>query len=243
MIGFFRRLRKLFLADGKIRQYMVYALGEILLVVLGILIAIQINSWYSDKADRKQERIYLEQYQRDLRTNLVELDRVISKQQKTINSADLLYEVHKGRKEVQPYDSLQYNIIDMANYTICMSEEGTINDILGSGNLSLIQNDSLRKSIVGWSHRFAHVREWEQLGKGNATEIRVLLTQKTRLYEDVYGKAFMDSLEIRSMIDDRYFLNLAAGKANSSYQLIHFYKEIKEEHLKLLAFLKQELDQ
>ena len=124
-----------------------------------------------------------------------------------------------------------------------MSEEGTINDILGSGNLSLIQNDSLRKSIVGWSHRFAHVREWEQLGKGNATEIRVLLTQKTRLYEDVYGKAFMDSLEIRSMIDDRYFLNLAAGKANSSYQLIHFYKEIKEEHLKLLAFLKQELDQ
>lgn len=243
MIGFFRRLRKLFLADGKFRQYLAYALGEILLVVLGILIAIQINSWYSDKADRKQERIYLEQYKNDLETNLVELDRVISKQERTIESADLLYDVYKGRKEVQPYLSLQYNIIDMANYTICMSEEGTINDILGSGNLSLIQNDSLRKSIVGWSHRFAHVREWEQLGKGNASEIRDLLTQKTRLYEDVYGKAFMDSLEIQAMINDRYFLNLAAGKANGSDMLVRFYQDIQEDLRKLLAFLKQELDQ
>lgn len=243
MIGFFRRLRKLFLADGKFRQYLVYALGEILLVVLGILIAIQINSWYSDKADRKQERIYLEQYQHDLETNLIELDRVISKQQKTIKSADLLYEVHKGRKSVQPFDSLQYNILDVANYTLFMSEEGTINDILGSGNLSLIQNDSLRKSIVGWKHSLAHVREWEQLGKGNATEIRDLFIQKTRLYEDIYGEAFMDSLEIRALINDRYFLNLAAGKANSSEMLVRFYRDIQEDHLKLLAFLKQELDQ
>jgi hypothetical protein len=242
MIGFFRRLRKLFLADGKFRQYMFYALGEILLVVLGILIAIQINSWYSYKADRKQERIYLEQYKGDLETNLNELDRVIKKQQAVIESGDLLYKVHKGSAAVQPFDSLQYNILQMANYTLFMSEEGTVNDILGSGHLSLIQNDSLRKSIVGWQHRFTRVREWEQLGKGNATEVRNLFVLKTRLYEDVYGETFMDSLEIKSMINNPYFLNLAAGKVNSSVVLTELYQEIQEDHLKLLAFLKQELE-
>lgn len=243
MIGFFRRLRKLFFAEGKFRPYLAYALGEILLVVLGILIAIQINSWYSYKADREKEEVYLVQYQRDLEANLKELDRVIKKQEEVIQSADLIYQVHKGRKEVQPYDSLLNHIIHMANYTLFMSKEGTINDIVGSGNLSLIQNDSLRKSVIGWNNNLTFMREWEQLGKKNAQDVIDLFTQKTDFYEGVYEQSFLDSTEINALVNDQYFLNLAAGKAMSSKILLGSYKTQIEEHQQLLAFLKQELDQ
>lgn len=45
MIKFFREIRQQLLAEGKFRKYLKYALGEILLVVIGILIAVQINNW------------------------------------------------------------------------------------------------------------------------------------------------------------------------------------------------------
>ena len=49
MIKFFRKIRQKLLGKGKIRRYLVYALGEILLVMIGILLALQVNNWNEEK--------------------------------------------------------------------------------------------------------------------------------------------------------------------------------------------------
>ena len=53
MISLFRQLRKGFLAEKRVRSYLLYAMGEIVLVVIGILIALQVNTWNEDRHIRK----------------------------------------------------------------------------------------------------------------------------------------------------------------------------------------------
>ena len=69
MINFFRRIRKKMADDNKPMKYARYAIGEILLVVIGILIALQINNWNEDLKTRNKELTYLESIKTDLLLN------------------------------------------------------------------------------------------------------------------------------------------------------------------------------
>ena len=66
MIKFFRKIRQNLLAENKFRKYLVYAIGEIVLVVIGILIALSINNWNETNKDIEQERVYLNNLKEDL---------------------------------------------------------------------------------------------------------------------------------------------------------------------------------
>ena len=56
MIKFFRKIRFRLMSENKTGKYLKYALGEILLVMIGILLALQVNNWREDRAILKQER-------------------------------------------------------------------------------------------------------------------------------------------------------------------------------------------
>lgn len=70
MIKIFRNIRQNLLAEGKTTKYLKYAIGEIVLVVIGILIALQINNWNEDKADQKKEINYLKSIKNEMESNL-----------------------------------------------------------------------------------------------------------------------------------------------------------------------------
>ncbi|MBT8288591.1 MAG: hypothetical protein HKN00_13285 [Flavobacteriaceae bacterium] len=59
MIKFFRKIRQKLLTDNKFSKYFIYAIGEIILVVIGILIALQINAWNTDRNNNKLEQQYI----------------------------------------------------------------------------------------------------------------------------------------------------------------------------------------
>ena len=61
MIGFFRKIRKQLTDDNKPLKYMRYAIGEIVLVVIGILIALSINNWNEEKLNKTKEHILLKE--------------------------------------------------------------------------------------------------------------------------------------------------------------------------------------
>lgn len=71
MLKFFRRIRQELLTEGHLKKYLVYALGEIFLVVIGILIALQINSWSTEHQDRIREREYLSLLAKELKKDIV----------------------------------------------------------------------------------------------------------------------------------------------------------------------------
>ena len=59
MIKFFRKIRLNLLSENKFRNYLFYAIGEIVLVVIGILIALQINTWSENEKIKKEEKILI----------------------------------------------------------------------------------------------------------------------------------------------------------------------------------------
>ncbi len=62
MIKFFRHIRKRLLTENKLSKYLLYAIGEIVLVVIGILIALQINNWNTSKIESKNKEIDFYQF-------------------------------------------------------------------------------------------------------------------------------------------------------------------------------------
>ena len=73
MLGFLRRIRRSLIEEGHLRKYLVYAIGEILLVVLGILIALQVNNWNEARKESDLERQYLEELAENLSADINEL--------------------------------------------------------------------------------------------------------------------------------------------------------------------------
>ena len=66
MIKFFRKVRQNLLMENKTGKYFKYAIGEIILVIIGILIALQINNWKNYKTERETEKIILHEIQANL---------------------------------------------------------------------------------------------------------------------------------------------------------------------------------
>lgn len=86
MFRLFRRLRNDALSDKRSSRYLRYAIGEIVLVVLGILIALQINNWNEDRIEQRQITEYAHALIKDLERDLVmaeviaaEIDLIIKK--------------------------------------------------------------------------------------------------------------------------------------------------------------------
>ena len=70
MIHLFRRIRQKYLSENRVSKYLIYAIGEILLVVIGILIALQVNNWNEDRKERIKEQEVLSELEQSIVINL-----------------------------------------------------------------------------------------------------------------------------------------------------------------------------
>lgn len=78
MIKFFRKIRQKMLTENKFSNYLLYAFGEILLVVIGILIALQINNWNENNKNRSAEKEYQKELLKDFEINLKKSNAVVN---------------------------------------------------------------------------------------------------------------------------------------------------------------------
>ncbi len=77
MLFLLRKIRRKLMQKNKFTTYLLYAIGEIVLVVIGILIAVSINNWNTNQKQRAAELHYLENIKKDLKLHIQELDRYI----------------------------------------------------------------------------------------------------------------------------------------------------------------------
>ena len=70
MIKFFRKIRRKFIDEGSLKRYIIYAIGEIILVVIGILIAVQLNNWNQERIRNAELEVLLDKVEEDLIQNI-----------------------------------------------------------------------------------------------------------------------------------------------------------------------------
>jgi len=147
MIKFFRHIRKSLLMENKTSKYFKYAIGEIVLVVIGILIALQINNWNENRKQKVKEVDALENIKTSLLSDL-ELYNGIFKVRLGWKEKGLEYlkEVAYYKHKV-PEDSIFNNYFGMITDIIFRYDSGSY-DALKSSGFDLIQNKELRKKII-----------------------------------------------------------------------------------------------
>lgn len=173
MIKFFRKIRQKLISEGKAGQYLKYAIGEIVLVVIGILIALQINNWSEKKKEREKEQAFLREINLDFKSNKEQLDSIIEYNKVSLHAGQRLQEILKKFDSQDPKitesnrpftDSIgYYNNLVWRNKTF-NPKNGTIEALLNSSSFDLITNDSLRRNLIAWKDVLGDYLEEEEFG-------------------------------------------------------------------------------
>jgi len=165
MLTLLRKVRRSLVASNQFRKYLLYAIGEIALVVIGILIALQINNWNQDRINNKTEKDILERIIADLEIDLSEL--AISGQfneQRIIRGVWVLQQLGEDVDEIRTWDIYSKAIRNPENDAIEMGTFGralmairfyflfeesniTIQEITATGKLDIIKDGDVRIAI------------------------------------------------------------------------------------------------
>lgn len=166
MIKIFRHIRRSLLSEGKTSKYFKYAIGEIVLVVIGILIALQINNWNEANKSRAREQFYLKSLLGDMKNNLDEINGDILGNEMLIKACDSLL-LLANYKNYMAVDDTEIGrlIISLGNYSKVKLEQGTITEIITSGSLQTIRNEDIRSYIVDWERNFIEIKELETFAR------------------------------------------------------------------------------
>jgi hypothetical protein len=135
--------------ENKTGKYFKYAIGEILLVVIGILIALQINNWNINQNEKKQEFKILQDLKVEFNANQKDALRMLDTHMSFIISMNRIQELYALENYNQlELDNAIQTIILIGSYT---PRPGASNNLINSGNLSIIQNEELRNQLTVWS--------------------------------------------------------------------------------------------
>ncbi|MBC2839857.1 DUF6090 family protein [Robiginitalea sp. SC105] len=145
MLRFFRTLRQKLLTENQFSKYLLYAIGEILLVVIGILIALQIDNWNEKRITKQREIKYITELNHNLKRNLRQFESFSSAQKELIHNMSKLIEYNRnGLKYHDSLGSYFRGISWLEQANLVTSSYQTMK----ATGLDIISSDSLRLKIV-----------------------------------------------------------------------------------------------
>lgn len=189
MIKFFRHIRKRLLSESKFSKYMLYAIGEIILVVIGILIALGINNYNNKHLNKEEEQAILKSLNFEFRKNKKDVENVLSDYQDYLTSTKLLINLVGEKNEVLSSHNTDSLIERSISYYDYSPSQNVLSDLLSSGKLKLIRSDSLRLKLFQWSSLMNEKREdWDTLDDFLQNMFMPYLTKNASLKNiDSYG--------------------------------------------------------
>ena len=143
----FRNVRQKLAAENSVAKYLRYAVGEILLVVIGILIALQVNNWNEQRKHKNEEIQFLKGFKRTLNEDIKNVNRVRKQYELTKESINIL--ISSIEQDV-PYNNSLSNYFGRMTQHWTLATNNEVFETLKSYNLNLISNEKLRYEIVGY---------------------------------------------------------------------------------------------
>jgi len=238
MIKFFRKIRQRLLIENKFSKYLIYALGEIVLVVIGILIALQINNWNITNKTKILEIKTLNELRSDLIQNISDIDINLARLEECKQANELIiYHIENNL----PYnDSLAFYFSKLYPYITFSPIQTTYNNLNQTG-MNLISNESLRANISDlYANQFYSYRIFES-------------TYFVEHYENYIKPMYMtefETFEFESLIPKRYsrFIKNQDYKQIMNYTItncvmfIRYQSRLKENAEKLRHEVDKEIE-
>lgn len=234
MIKFFRHIRQRLIKENRFSKYMLYAIGEIILVVIGILIALQINNWNEEQKNSIKEKNALINLKTDLTADMVKLDTLKNQFDKAAASKEIfepfLYSKDTITTALSEHFKNQFIHIwgDFNPNTITMDE------LKNSGSANLISNDQLSREIYALYDNYNDLSTKLKLG--------IERTQQMINYSSNYMKHVLEpsEQEIIAMLNDNYFANQV--EANYIFGRLEAIEVARSKCLIVIELINKELN-
>lgn len=225
----FNKVRQRLLDEGRLKRYLVYATGEIVLVVVGIFIALQLNAWKSDAKERSMERTYL----RNLRDDLVLQQEIIAEQiaheSGKVVLADSAMACFASGCPLDLLESMLTGTGNLYQRKTFIANQPTFNDLVSSGNMALLRDVKVKAELMRYHQELE-------------LQATVINANNRLLIDQQFGQSMMENSLGFSLNDQG---ELDATKRMSGEQrytlrtLLRMRKRISELHQERCIALKE----
>ncbi|OIQ30854.1 MAG: hypothetical protein BM564_01185 [Bacteroidetes bacterium MedPE-SWsnd-G2] len=229
MIKFFRKIRQRLLSENKFSKYLIYAIGEIILVVIGILIALQVNNWNERRQNQKKEILYLTR----LTTNLGYDKRLY--ETIMINDSILINKLYDVEKNLSKFIKNVDNPIEDLDVLIAAykftSNRTTIDNLISSGKIELLRSNYLVEDI------FLYYRTTEDIDR--AVDQAIIKYNREKFSDLII------EFDKNNILDNNYRLRLANSinfKINIIQTQLNLYSKQKSFAEKLINKINDEIE-
>ena len=161
MIKFFRKIRQKLLAENKFSKYLIYAIGEIFLVVIGILIALGINNANENRKENKLEQNTLLNLKKDFQLNKENLESVLSDNEKYIKSDLKILNFGRDKSSIKTESEFSILLDDLTALSEFFPTNNSLDNLQNSSSLSLIKSQELRNKLSSWKPYVESIKDKE----------------------------------------------------------------------------------
>ena len=215
MIKLFRKIRQNLLLEGKTTKYFKYAVGEIVLVVIGILIALSINNWNQERLNGFEKRELLSKLYIEFKSNKNVVANFRIAEERAINSSmELMSLIGASEKEL-----LRHNLDNLLFQSFPSNElafaDNAVNGIVQNGRLNLFENDSITSLLNHWN---------------SLSEIRKIRFEKLDAWNNEHFLPFLLShISFKEMDSNAHYKWAGTSKVKPSYYPL--FQKVEFENL------------
>lgn len=198
MIKFFRNIRRTLLMENKTSKYLKYAIGEIVLVVIGILIALQINNWNEDRKDQLRLKNHYLEILNELNNDKESLKDIVNWVREFNNQAFEISEFINSSQTKIDTAKIIAGFLNVEAYGFFSVSKSAYTTLLSSGDIQLIENTELKNALS----IYHDVTNWDWTAhNGNLKEVIELYSSYVHkflpplLFRDYYISIFSDYLK------------------------------------------------
>ena len=210
MIKFFRKIRYDLIEKNKTGKYLKYAIGEIVLVVVGILIALSINNWNQNRINSLSESLLLKEINTEFKFNKEELESTVKAYVRIRDQCDYIRKSFPTVHSEIDKDSLSKALHQIRNLSSADLSMGSISTLINTSSFEIISNTELRSLLIQWNDLISDYfeREEQAINYTRQTIIPYLAKRIPRPYikgldDDRVDLSFLSSIEFENLINDR----------------------------------------
>ena len=232
MIRFFRKIRQRLLTENKFSKYLFYAIGEIILVVIGILIALQINTWNDRRIQNDRVKSYAQKLIIDLAQDIKNVNEIKYQAEASYLRIDSLSNYARLLK-LEDYNNLDlFLLIHNARYKPFSWNRASFEEVKSSGILNNFDNDTIVNLLVNYEAFTRHLDLDYQ-------EDRELIQQSTKLMSKVINYNYKNDQLIYDIVTPLYIDSVEI----IDYQKEDFYRDLEKQSIDFTDRNKQKFEE
>ncbi|NQZ44629.1 MAG: hypothetical protein HRT65_09980 [Flavobacteriaceae bacterium] len=150
MIAFFRKIRTSLVSGNQLHKYLLYAIGEIVLVVIGILVALQINTWNNERIDTNREAQYLRNIERDLTRQLSAITVQMDFESEVAKNCDLALASFVSGDRLKADSTLAMALGNTTSRRTFLNPNPAYKELVSTGNIALLKNEDFKDQLINY---------------------------------------------------------------------------------------------